>query len=116
MLAFLLRRLTQSLLVLLAMSVLVFVGVYLIGNPVDILISSQADQTERDRAIVALGLDKPLWAQYGNFVLGAVTGDLGRSFAHGVPALELILNRMPATLELAFVAMLLAVGIGIPSA
>ena len=114
MLAFLLRRLTQSLLVLLAMSVLVFVGVYLIGNPVDILISSQADQTERDRAIVALGLDKPLWAQYGNFVLGAVTGDLGRSFAHGVPALELILNRMPATLELAFVAMLLAVGIGIP--
>ena len=114
MLAFLLRRLTQSLLVLLAMSVLVFVGVYLIGNPVDILISSQADQTERDRAIVALGLDKPLWAQYGNFVLGAVTGDLGRSFAHGVPALELILNRMPATLELALVAMLLAVGIGIP--
>ncbi len=114
MLAFLLRRLTQSLLVLLAMSVLVFVGVYLIGNLVDILISSQADQTERDRAIVALGLDKPLWAQYGNFVLGAVTGDLGRSFAHGVPALELILNRMPATLELALVAMLLAVGIGIP--
>lgn len=114
MLAFLFRRLTQSLLVLAAMSVLVFVGVYLIGNPVDILISSQADQTERERAIVALGLDKPLWAQYGNFVLGAVTGDLGRSFAHGVPALELILNRMPATLELAFVAMLLAVGIGIP--
>ena len=114
MLAFLFRRLTQSLLVLAAMSVLVFVGVYLIGNPVDILISSQADQTERERAIVALGLDKPLWAQYGNFVLGAVTGDLGRSFAHGVPALELILNRMPATLELAFVAMLLAVGTGIP--
>jgi len=114
MIAFLLRRLVQSLLVLVAMSVLVFVGVYLIGNPIDILISSQADQVERDRAIVALGLDRPLWAQYGSFVVGALTGDLGRSFAHGVPALELILTRMPATMELALTAMLIAVGLGIP--
>jgi peptide/nickel transport system permease protein len=114
MIAFLLRRLVQSLLVMLAMSVLVFVGVYLIGNPIDILISSQADQAERDRAIIALGLDKSLWAQFGSFLMGAVTGDLGRSFAHGVPALELILSRMPATLELAFAAMFIAVGIGIP--
>ena len=90
MIAFLLRRLAQSLLVMLAMSVLVFVGVYLIGNPIDILISSQADQAERDRAIIALGLDKSLWAQFGSFLTGAVTGDLGRSFAHGVPALSLI--------------------------
>ena len=114
MIAFLLRRLAQSLLVMLAMSVLVFVGVYLIGNPVDILISSQADQAERERAIIALGLDKSLWAQFGSFLMGAVTGDLGRSFAHGVPALELILSRMPATLELAFAAMFIAVGVGIP--
>ena len=114
MIAFLLRRLAQSLLVMLAMSVLVFVGVYLIGNPIDILISSQADQAERERAIIALGLDKSLWAQFGSFLMGAVTGDLGRSFAHGVPALELILSRMPATLELAFAAMLIAVGVGIP--
>lgn len=114
MIAFLLRRLAQSLLVLVAMSLLVFVGVYLIGNPIDILISAQADQAERERAIVALGLDRPLWAQYGSFVAGALTGDLGRSFAHGVPALELILTRMPATLELAFAAMVIAVGLGIP--
>ncbi len=114
MIAFLLRRLTQSLLVLVAMSLLVFVGVYLIGNPIDILISAQADQAERDRAIVALGLDRPLWSQYGSFVFGALSGDLGRSFAHGVPALELILTRMPATLELALTAMVIAVGFGIP--
>lgn len=114
MTAFLLRRLAQSLLVLVAMSLLVFVGVYLIGNPVDILISSQADQAERERAIVALGLDRSLWSQYGSFVFGALTGDLGRSFAHGVPALDLILTRMPATLELALVAMVIAVGLGIP--
>ena len=101
MIAFLLLRLVQSLLVLLAMSVLVFVGVYLIGNPIDILISSQADQAERERAIVALGLDKSIWSQYASFAFGALTGDLGKSFAHGVPALELIMTRMPATLELA---------------
>jgi peptide/nickel transport system permease protein len=114
MIAFLFRRLAQSLLVLLAMSVLVFVGVYLIGNPVDILISSQADQAERERAIVALGLDKSIWAQYGNFAIGALTGDLGKSFAHGVPALELIMTKMPATMELALAAMVIAVGLGIP--
>ncbi len=114
MIAFLLRRLVQSLLVLLVMSVLVFVGVYLIGNPIDILISSQADQAERERAIVALGLDKSIWAQYGNFAMGALTGDLGKSFAHGVPALELIMTKMPATLELALAAMVIAVGLGIP--
>jgi len=114
MIPFLLRRLAQSLLVLAAMSVLVFVGVYLIGNPVDILISSQADQIERERAIAAMGLDRPMWAQYASFVGGAVSGDLGKSFAHGVPALSLILEKMPATLELAFAAMLIAVGLGIP--
>jgi peptide/nickel transport system permease protein len=114
MIAFLLRRVAQSLLVLLAMSVLVFVGVYLIGNPIDILISSQADQAERERAIIALGLDRSIWAQYASFAVGALTGDLGKSFAHGVPALELIMTRMPATLELALTAMVIAVGLGIP--
>lgn len=114
MMAFLLRRLAQSIVVLAVMSVLVFVGVYLIGNPIDMLISAQADQAERERAIKALGLDQSISVQYGNFVLGALSGDLGRSFAHGVPALGLILEKMPATLELAFAAMFIAVGLGIP--
>jgi len=92
----------------------VFVGVYLIGNPINISISSQADQPESDRAIIALGPDPPPWAQYGRFVLSALSGDLGRSFAHGVPVLELILTRMPATMELAIVATLIAVRLGIP--
>ena len=100
--------------VLIAMSLIVFVGVYAIGNPIDILINPQADQLERERAIAALGLDKPLWEQYSTFLKGAVTGDLGRSFVHATPALPLILERMPATLELAFAAMLIAVTIGLP--
>ena len=64
MLVFIIRRSLQALLVLFVMSMLVFVGVYAIGNPIDILINPQADQIERERAIAALGLDKPLWAQY----------------------------------------------------
>ena len=114
MLAFLFRRLGQSLLVIAVMATLVFVGVYALGNPIDILISPDADQIERERAIERLGLDQPLWVQFWLFVKSALAGDLGRSFVHGVPAIDLILSRMPATLELAFVALVLAVGIGIP--
>jgi peptide/nickel transport system permease protein len=113
-LVFVIRRSLQSIVVLFAMSLLVFVGVYAIGNPVDILINPQADQIDRERAIAALGLDRPLWAQYLSFLAGVAHGDLGRSFVHSTSALGLILERMPATLELAAVAMLIAVALGIP--
>jgi peptide/nickel transport system permease protein len=115
MLAFLLRRLGQGLLVVAVMAILVFVGVYALGNPIDILISPQADELEREQAIVRLGLDRPLWAQFAIFLKSALTGDLGTSFVHGVPAVDLILGRMPATLELAFVALILSIGVGIPA-
>ncbi len=114
MLTFLLRRLFQSVLVLFVMSALVFAGVYAIGNPVDILINPQADQAEIARATAALGLDQPLWRQYWTFLAGAFTGDLGKSFVSNVPAVQLILERMPATIELALTAMVIAVVLGIP--
>ena len=114
MLVFLLRRLMQSGAVLLAMSLLVFVGVYAVGNPVDILVNPEADRAEMDRAVAALGLDKPLWTQYAIFVKQALAGDFGNSFVHGTSATQLILQRMPATLELAVAALLIAVALGIP--
>ncbi|MBL8511954.1 MAG: ABC transporter permease [Betaproteobacteria bacterium] len=114
MLTFTLRRLFQSSLVLVAMSFLVFVGVYAIGNPIDVLVNPQADEAERLRATVALGLDKPFLTQYGLFLQGAISGDLGRSFVFNTPALQLILQRLPATIELAFFAMLFAIVLGIP--
>jgi peptide/nickel transport system permease protein len=114
MTVFIIRRLLQSLLVLAVMSVIVFVGVYAIGNPIDILINPEADQAEIERATRALGLDRPLWEQYLRFIGGAFTGDLGRSFVFNEPALRLILDRLPATLELAFSAMAIAVVLGIP--
>jgi peptide/nickel transport system permease protein len=111
---YLARRLLQAALVMLAMSVIVFVGVYAIGDPVEILISPDADQMERERAIKALGLDLPLWMQYLSFLGNALRGDLGRSFVFNEPALQLILQRMPATLELALGATIMALIIGIP--
>jgi len=104
----------QSGLVLLVMSLLVFVGVFAIGNPVDILINPDADQAEIERAIIALGLDKPMWEQYWIFLVNALQGDLGRSFVFNIPALQLIWQRMPATLELAAFAMFLAIFMGLP--
>lgn len=114
MTVFLIRRFMHSSVVLLAMSLLVFVGVYAIGDPISLLINPRATQVEIDAAIHALGLDMPLWQQYFVFLKGAFTGDLGSSFVHNVPALQLILQRMPATMELASIAILLSVIVGIP--
>ena len=114
MTVFIIRRLMQSVLVLVAMSVIVFVGVYAIGDPIQILISPQADQEEIARATHALGLDRPLWSQYLHFLGGAFSGDLGTSFVFNQPAIRIILDRLPATLELAFAAMVIAILLGIP--
>ena len=96
------------------MSLIVFFGVNVIGNPVDILINPDFDHEELERAIKALGLDLPLHEQYWAFVVNAFKGDLGKSFVFGMPALQLIVQRMPATLELAFAALLLSIVVGIP--
>jgi len=114
MLVFIIRRLLQSVVVLLVMSLLVFVGVYAIGNPIDMLISPDADQMDRIKTIAAFGLDKPLWQQYLLFVQNALQGDMGRSFAFSAPALTLIIERMPATMELAVVAIIMSIVLGIP--
>ena len=114
MTVFVIRRLMQSGLVLFVMSLIVFFGVYAIGDPIEIFISPEADQIERERAKAALGLDRPVWAQYFAFLGAAFQGDLGRSFVFNMPAITLILQRMPATLELAVSALLLGIVVGLP--
>lgn len=114
MFAYLIRRVGQSLLILFAMSLLVFLAVYTLGNPVDSLVNPDADQADRAAVVRQLGLDRPLWAQYGLFLWNAVQGDLGTSFVYGLPAVDVILQRLPATLELAVMALILSLGIGIP--
>ncbi|WP_193179861.1 ABC transporter permease [Nisaea sediminum] len=114
MTVFVIRRLLQAALVMLIMSLLVFGGVFLVGDPVEMLVADDADQAERQAIIKSMGLDLPFYMQYLRFVGNALQGDMGNSFVFQEPAMELILERMPATFELAVAALLIAVVIGIP--
>jgi len=110
---FTLRRLIQSLFVLLAVSVVVFFAVYAVGDPIELLVREDATQADREATIRRLGLDLPIWQQYTSFLWRALHGDLGDSFVHGIPAIELILQRLPATFELVLVAITLTCLLGI---
>ena len=114
MLIFLTNRILQTFIVLLAMSLLVFASVYAIGNPIDVLINPEASEAEKIKTIKGLGLDKSLIEQYYIFLKNAFKGELGYSFVHNRPAISLILERLPATLELTIFALLIAIIIGIP--
>ncbi|MBB3212314.1 peptide/nickel transport system permease protein [Herbaspirillum sp. Sphag1AN] len=110
----LVRSLLQALAVLLLMTVIVFFGLHMIGNPVDTLIGQDVDQVDRVRIIHQLGLDQTIGRQYLAFLNGALHGNLGNSFVYNEPAIGLMLQRLPATLELAVLALLLALLCGIP--
>lgn len=114
MLGYLIHRVLQAFIVMAVISLLVFVGVYAVGNPIDVLISPDATQQIREQAIHAYGLDQPLWKQYADFVGRLVEGDFGRSFVYNMPVLELIGSRLPATLELALTAVVGATLLGVP--
>ncbi|QEI05395.1 ABC transporter permease [Pigmentiphaga aceris] len=114
MIGFLISRVLQAACVILAMSVLVFLGVYAIGNPVDVLIAPDATQEQRAIAIAHLGLDKPLWHQLGTFLWRALHGDFGSSFVYDMPVADLILSRLPATFELTVLAVVCATCLGVP--
>ena len=96
------------------MSFVVFAGVFAIGNPVDSLINPEATEQERQETIKELGLDRPLHEQYFVFLRNIARGELGTSFVHNRPAIRLILERLPATLELTVAAMLFAIVFGVP--
>ena len=114
MTAYIIQRFAQTLVVLVVMSILVFAGVYAIGNPVDLLVDPNLGQEARDRAIEELGLNRPLWEQYFVYLGNLVQGDLGRSFVYNEQALQVILERLPATFELALSALAIAIILGIP--
>lgn len=111
---FILRRTFQACAVIAAVAVMVFAGIYAVGNPADVLLAPDADQRTRDAVIENLGLDKPLWRQFLIFLGNLAQGDFGRSFVYGTDAVDLIVRHMPATIELAMVAMLIALLAGIP--
>ncbi|MGI9420532.1 MAG: ABC transporter permease [Geminicoccaceae bacterium] len=113
MTGFIIQRFLQALLVMAVMSVIVFVGVYAIGNPIDIVIPPEASQQLREEVIARFGLDRPIWEQYAIFVGNLLQGDFGRSFIYNMPVLDLILGRLPATLELVLISVVVATVFGV---
>jgi peptide/nickel transport system permease protein len=114
MLGFAIERVLQALVVMLAMSLLVFVGVFAIGNPIDVLIAPDVTQEIRAQTIAQYGFDRPLYEQYASFLWRVLHGDLGRSFVFNMPVTSLILSRLPATLELTLAAVFFATLLGVP--
>ena len=114
MTVFIIRRLLQSVAVVVIMSFLVFAGVYALGNPVYFLVNPLATIEEIEQISRAMGFDLPLWDQYFLFVKNAVTGEIAKSFVYNESALKVILRHVPATLELASIALLIAFCMGMP--
>ncbi|QTL03267.1 ABC transporter permease [Aquabacter sp. L1I39] len=113
MLGFVIQRLMQALAVMAVMSVIVFIGIHAVGNPVDIVLPPEASQAIRAETIQRLGLGRPLWEQYGIFVWNLLHGDFGRSFVYNIPVLDLIGSRLPATTELVVIAITFATVVGV---
>jgi peptide/nickel transport system permease protein len=111
---FLLHRLVQVVVTLFVVSILIFVGVFAIGNPIYALVDPTSPPEVIEQTIRNLGLDRPLYEQYWRFMVAAIHGDLGRSYVNAQPSLLLIANRLPATLEIVICGLLIACGVGFP--
>ena len=114
MLRYIFNRLILTLFVLLMISVAVFVISHLSGDPVYLMVPPEAKVEDIEILRKALGLDQPLHIQYWNFISKAVQGDFGSSLWQKQPAIDLVLGRLPATLELSALAMLIATAVAIP--
>jgi len=111
---FILTRLGQAVLTLWLLSLAVFLSVHLTGDPAQYLLGPELGNQEYEQLKKNLGLDRPMYVQYGDFMWGLVQGDFGRSAIKGIPARDLLLERLPATLELALSAFFLSIVVGIP--
>ena len=112
---YILSRIGQAMFTIWAITAILFVLTRLVGNPVDLMLPQEATEEDRQMMTRQLGLDKPIYIQYINYIRDAVRGDFGESFVWKAPAAPLIIQRIPATIELAFGAILFAVFIGITS-
>jgi peptide/nickel transport system permease protein len=114
MLAFIVRRLLQAVLVMVTVALIAFMLFQYVGDPVVQMLGQDATAEDLAEMRAALGLDQPVIVQFGQFLLNAVQGQFGMSLRQGMPVSQLIAERFPATLELALVAAFMALAIGIP--
>lgn len=114
MLHYLLKRLWHTVYVIIGISMISFFFIHLSGDPVMLMLPGDASMEEVEQLRQKLGFNDPLYVQYGRFIKKAVRGDFGESLYYHVPALDLILERLPASLELSLAAMVLALVVSIP--
>ena len=114
MLAFIIRRLLQSIMVMLAVGFIAFSLFNFVGDPVSLMLPPEATAADREEVRKSLGLDEPFYIQFGKFVGNAVQGNFGISLRLGRPVSQLLVERLPATLELAMTAALIGLFVGIP--
>ncbi|WP_019561316.1 ABC transporter permease [Caldimonas manganoxidans] len=114
MLAFILRRLAQAVVVMLTVAFIAFMLFQYVGDPVTNILGQDATPEQRDQMRADLGLDQPFFVQFGRFVANAVQGEFGLSLRQGQKVSTLLLERFPATLELVIVAAVIALVVGIP--
>jgi peptide/nickel transport system permease protein len=114
MAAFIVRRLLQAILVMLVVALIAFLLFQYVGDPVSQMVGQDATPEDRARLRGDLGLDQPFYVQFGHFIGNAIQGDFGISLRQGRAVSTLIKERLPATLELAFAAAVIAIVVGIP--
>ncbi len=111
---FLARRLLQSIIVLIGVTLISFISLQMGGDPTYLFVSENASVEEIARAREALGFDRPLYVQYLSYIWNALQGDFGNSLSYRQPAMDVVLQSMPATIELTFFSLVLAIGLSIP--
>ena len=114
MLAFIIRRLLQSIMVMLAVGFIAFSLFNFVGDPVSLMLPPEATAADREEVRKTLGLDEPFYVQFAKFIGNAVQGNFGISLRLGRPVSQLLVERLPATLELAMTAAMIGLCIGIP--
>ncbi|HXN14912.1 MAG TPA: ABC transporter permease [Usitatibacter sp.] len=115
MIAFVLRRLLQGILVMLVVGFIAFSLFNFVGDPVALMLPPEATHADREVMRKTLGLDQPFYVQFAHFLANAVHGNFGISLRLGRPVSTLIVERLPATLELAFTAAIIGLTVGIPA-
>ncbi|WP_420406213.1 ABC transporter permease [Nisaea sp.] len=115
MAAFILRRLAQSILVMLVVSLVAFYMFQFLGDPINQMVGIDTPQAEREALRERLGLNDPMIIRFGKFVLNAAQLDFGLSYQHKQPVVDLLMERMPATIELSFVSAVIAFFLALPA-
>lgn len=114
MLAFVIRRLLQSILVMLAVALIAFLMFRYVGDPVNQMVGIETSPEEREALRERLGLNDPIFVQFGRYVWNVLNFDFGVSYQFKSPVTELFAERLPATLELSLVSAIFAIVVGIP--